>query len=760
MRIQFTARLTTRPDRSKSGAARIATGRLLLLSWEIYLILGISALLRFLTIDKTIFDDDEAVVFQMAHDAVAHGLWPLTSNRASLGILNPPFVVYLLMIPSSLSANPLWGEVWVALFNTAAVLLTYGFTRRYYGRLAGTITALLYATSAGAWIYSRNIWPQNFLPFFTLLLLICLFRGVVERKKGWFCPAVVLIGILYQLHGSSLIVTIPLLFTTILLAFKTSRLRAVLLSIFALLLLFAPCIFWEFHSHFADLKLLLSPTRQQASTDLQALHFYLFFLHPTLINPYLNSEAQHFDNHIIVANAHSVLLTTPLHHFKILLPGEFFLAVLLFLGGIVTTAMLILLPQKSKEKGTNNASNALLCWWTELQATPRRQGLLLLFLWQTIPLVLLTHHSMQLFAHYFILLLPGQFILISLCITKTITLCQKRQPDWSQLIRYGGAALAIPLILAQLIGTSSALIDHATGHFSDQQVYPGFNDLNSLQNALHDADQLAQRNHIHRIYAMEDLSDKSALDYLSEQIKTPIELNGTWKCFILPDIHAGPVVFLAAPDSALADILLSHYTNATLIEEPQRLGGSPFELYILTARPVPAPISHTFARSLQLLSSKVQLLQSATTNQQWLASRWRITETRAPAPRTNYGFDFQVQSKAPGQSSDLTCTPTATWADDQLFALQESVKGSAVPAQIMLQAATFTQQPTLIHIGPLTMTTFNEDITPLQPLLTTDRQKSVRLPVALATPRQPRAHTTISPRRAYHQNREPERGGG
>src|SRR5215467_10093752 len=69
----------------------------LLLNWEIYLILFIAAFLRLFNIDRTMFNDDEAAVFRIAHDAVAFGLLPLTSNRASLGNLNPPLVVYFLM---------------------------------------------------------------------------------------------------------------------------------------------------------------------------------------------------------------------------------------------------------------------------------------------------------------------------------------------------------------------------------------------------------------------------------------------------------------------------------------------------------------------------------------------------------------------------------------------------------------------------------------------------------------------------------------
>src|SRR5713226_5492435 len=92
-----------------------------------YPILFVAAFLRFYQINTTEFDEDQATIFRMAHDAIYHALLPATSNIASIRIVNPPGVIYLLMLPAAFSADPLWAEVMVGLFNTAAVLLTYVF---------------------------------------------------------------------------------------------------------------------------------------------------------------------------------------------------------------------------------------------------------------------------------------------------------------------------------------------------------------------------------------------------------------------------------------------------------------------------------------------------------------------------------------------------------------------------------------------------------------------------------------------------------
>src|SRR3954449_10263711 len=115
-----------------------------LLSWEIYLILLVTGFLHLYQLNTSEFDGDQAIIFGLARDTVHFGLLPIVSNQASIGTEHPPALIYLLMIPAVLSANPLWAVVTVGLFNMLAVLLTYFFTRRYYGGLAGIIAALLY----------------------------------------------------------------------------------------------------------------------------------------------------------------------------------------------------------------------------------------------------------------------------------------------------------------------------------------------------------------------------------------------------------------------------------------------------------------------------------------------------------------------------------------------------------------------------------------------------------------------------------------
>lgn len=691
--------------------------RFLFRHWELFLILFLALFLRLISIDTAVLNDDEVSVFRMAHDALASGWIPLTSNRASLGNLNPPLVVYFFLLPAALSANPLWGQVMVALFNAAAIVLTYLFVRRYYGRLAGTIAALLYATSVGAWTFSRNIWPQNFLPFFVVLFLFCLFRGVVDRRKGWFFWAIVLIGVLYQFHGSALYLLLPLgaaaFFT-----YRTIRLRELVLALAALLVLFAPYLLWEYHAHFADVTVLFSAASQQtAHIDSEAIRFYLFYVHPTLVDPYIDPSARLRDTHLLLPNS---LVSGNLHT---LLSLIYLISLLLLIGGV----LLILAEILAVHPREHASKNLLACWWSELWASPRRQGLLLLLLWQGAPLLLLTRHSIVLFVHYFLFFLPGQFILIALCATRIVALSRQVRMRQAGLTRLAVSALATLLILAQLVGLGSALLDIDAGRFQD----PTFSDLSDQQQVLRVAEQVARQRHIDRIYltAFPSYIRINAVDYLAQQDQVPLAFFPSESCFLLPSPAAGPVLFITTGGNDLATVLFAHYAHATLVATSPHLGSLPYQIFIVTATPVPAPVPHAFGQTLQLLSPAANLLQN-----RWLVTRWSVEDAHQPALRTTYGFRVQVHSAEGVALSDTqNCTPTLTWAGDQLFAFHYVPPDTHFPARITLQASTSLIHPQLLQHGPFTGFTFRTESNGWSALLTEDHQSSFTVPV-IVTP--------------------------
>jgi len=686
------------------------------LSWEILLFLLATGVLCLYRINTTEFNTDQALLFGMAHDAVHYGLIPVTSNAASVGLSNPPAAVYLLLLPALLSANPLWAAVLQGLFTMLGVLLTYLFMRRYYGRLAAIVATLLYGISASTIHFGRFIWQPNMMSPFILLFLFALFRGVVERRKGWFAPAVVLLGLLFQLHQSTALLLVPLLLA-IVLAAKTIRVRDIALAGFLLLLIYLPYVYWEIHVHFVDIHALLSLTKQQAVIDGQALHDYKVFFIPFGQQPDIANSA------INDSSPYIAWL-------------QYVMPFLVFCGGAVAL-LLVLRPQgqlteAQKVVTTPSLQESIRAWWKKFRATPSVAGLLHLLTWQVVPLLLLTRHTVDMQLHYLMFLMPGPFMLIGILVAQCVAALRHYRPHW-RLPRYCIYALLSVIVIGQLVGSIAAVIDITSGNFDDRAFYLHYrNDLNSLQHALSETDQLAQQRHLNRVYITTDPSSAQALRYLSEQtMHTPTTLFDATNCLILPAPSKGPVALLVGPYDNLTNALVGQFASATLVDRPARPGGAPFRLYVVT----PGVVQSTTAT--EIFDNTLQLLQAQTAtvqNSPWLVTRWNMLRSAAPALRTNYNYTLTMHPDG-GKVQSQRCSFTALQAGDQLlvaFALPTNSvpPGLVTTGSVTLGAQSSTTLPYNPSLGALHFETYIENETPLLTLHTSAGKETITVPIS------------------------------
>lgn len=539
------------------------------LDWPLYLILAVSAFLHFFRIQTTEFDFDQANLFQLAHDAIVHGLIPLSSNQASIGVLHAPFFIYILLPAAALSSNPLGGAITVALFSTVAAIFAYWFTYRYFGQLPAIVAGLLNATAYVPLKYSNTIWQPDILPFFMILFLFAIFHGAVEHKKGWLFPALTLMAITYQIHPSSIVGLGALLIVALIIAPQTVRWRDIFLATGALILLFFPYALLEITDHFADIKGLLSFVHLSAHNDIQALIFY-----QNLILPF--NEVQ------------PIWMT---------LLG--WCIQLLLLVGLMTTIVRLFQPHQGAHVFAEEQTEVSIRWfqiWNKLRFNPERVSYLLLLVWQIIPFANLLHHSIDLHMQYFLLFLPGPFILIGLALDEFIHLLKRFHPNLTVAAHISIVLLSALLIIGQFVSSTEYIIKIREGHFNDRTIQnlPYANDLNSMWNAVHQADQLAQRMHISRIYMSMDTNTQLSMSYLGEILRTPTMIFGYDNCLVLPATGAGPAVYLIGPYADHIDTMLHQFASATLVAQPQRLGGRPFKIYIVTSKIPGALLDQTF----------------------------------------------------------------------------------------------------------------------------------------------------------------------
>lgn len=683
-----------------------ATIRTWLCTWELYPIMLIASILRLGWLNTTPFAGDQSVLYQLAYDAVHYGLLPATSNSASIFTMHSPLAIYFLMLPVLFSSDPLWAAYMTALLNVVAVLLAYIFTRRYYGRTAAIIAAMLFATAQTAIVFSRFIWQPTLLSPFVLLFLFALFRGVVERRKGWLAPALLLLGVLYQLHEITILMA-ALLFAALLLSPHTIRIRDIVLGFICLLVLFLPYLVWEVNSNFADIHALFSLTQAHALIDSKAIMYYQRFLNAY----YYDDRFRHATYYDPVGSASSVVVK--------LLPLLIFTRYILLTAlacAFIMAGILILRSTRTISSATISHKRAanifrlftrLYQWWLSLRDDPFRCGLLLLLLWQVVPVLFLSRHTGNVHIHYLLMVLPGPFILIGFLFSRVISWLQMqpRTRLWQRL-RYGIYGVTALLLAVQLLGSAASLFD--TVHGINNRIF-GYNALGSLEHAVQEADQVARTHSLKRVYISISFNDDSltSLPYLASQMHTPSTLFDASSCLMLPSVTAGPVVFLLRSTDTVGVTLLSHFATATIVDKPPLLGTSPFLLYIVKppAVQLPTTSSEGFAQHLQLLDAQAQQLPMGASF--LLSERWTLLQNMQPVPLKAYTYILRVSSHASHTSLGRTdCTFTNSNAGDQLITGFRLSSGTIIPSPFDITSQMLIASPSSFTEGPLHFETY------------------------------------------------------
>ncbi|MBO0792522.1 MAG: glycosyltransferase family 39 protein, partial [Ktedonobacteraceae bacterium] len=648
----------------------------------------------------TEFDPDQAILFRMAYDAVHYGLLPVTSNIASIGISHPPGVIYLYMIPALFSANPLGGALLVSAFSTISVLLTYFFCRRYFGRANGLIAALLFATAVTPLNYSRFIWQPNLMSPFVVLYLFVLFRGVHDRRPGWLMLALPLLGLLYQAHPTGGLLAI-LLVVALVLAPGTVRWYDWGVALIILSIIFLPYIFYLVTTHFADLQTLLILSRRPAHIDRQAFTIYWNFISPFGDKPPYPGSILSF-------------LAAGLSWLK-------FISLALVVAGALLVGKTILGDYRPARTETGDERSgklaSLLQTWRSFRADPVRCSMALLLIWQVIPLLALSRHQVNLHAQYLFIFLPGPFILSALFLT-WLAGWVRLHVLWPgrRILATGIPVFVTLLIIAQLAGGTALVLDQSYGNYTDNAFRPYHNSLASIQQALARTEQVAEQQHVQRIYITSDSATDESLRFLVSQMRHPVALFDTPNCFVLPAPSAGPAVVLTNPYNPLTDKILQRFTTAKLVTTLPRLGGAPYKLYIVSANPLPSTSQVVFPQQLSLTDPHGEtLIASGNT---WLVSRWLMQHTAQQAFRTSYSYSLTASSGEKHLSN--TCHMNTMQAGDQLL-MAWSLPQSPLPSTTLnIQGSYGVTTPSFFTKGPLRFDTYHYQ-THTQPLISTTK---------------------------------------
>lgn len=166
------------------------------------LILILASFLRLYRIsDYMTFLGDEGRDAIVAKE-ILNGNLTLLGPRASAGdfFLGPIYYYMIAPFLAIFNYDPVGPAVMVAIFGIATVFLVFYTTYKLFGKNAAIIASSLYAISPIVIAFSRSSWNPNPVPFFSLLMFFALYLSIKKNSYKTSLIIGILLGITLQLH--------------------------------------------------------------------------------------------------------------------------------------------------------------------------------------------------------------------------------------------------------------------------------------------------------------------------------------------------------------------------------------------------------------------------------------------------------------------------------------------------------------------------------------------------------------------------------
>ena len=139
--------------------------------WFPYIFIASGILLRLIWVEDIQWKFDEFWIFNKSQEIVQTGIWPKLGMKSGAGIQNPGLSVWIFGLFGFLTDNPLGMTRIVMLLN---VLSIFGFLIIAYKEIDKEERKLwvwgiaLACVSPLPILWSRSIWAQDLLPFFSV----------------------------------------------------------------------------------------------------------------------------------------------------------------------------------------------------------------------------------------------------------------------------------------------------------------------------------------------------------------------------------------------------------------------------------------------------------------------------------------------------------------------------------------------------------------------------------------------------------------
>jgi hypothetical protein len=163
---------------------------------------------------------DEGRDLQIAESIIKEGKFPSFGPPSSLGWMRlGPFSYYLWAAILYIgNFHPLAIPIFIVFLDSAATVLLFYLALLLFDAKTAVLASLLFATSAYAVFHSRTPIHASLVPFFVSLFYVFFWKFMEKKADKYFYLSCFLLGILLQLHLS----TVILVFILFLFSFRTS----------------------------------------------------------------------------------------------------------------------------------------------------------------------------------------------------------------------------------------------------------------------------------------------------------------------------------------------------------------------------------------------------------------------------------------------------------------------------------------------------------------------------------------------------------
>jgi len=233
--------------------------------WILLGILVVAAFCRLYRIDHYMtFLGDEGRDVIIVRRLLTEGHPPLIGPGTSIGNMYLGPLYYYMMAPALLIAgfSPVGPAIQIAILGIITVWFVWYVGRIWFGKIAGLISAAIFAIAPTVIIYSRSSWNPNIMPFFALLSMYSIWKVWKDHAYKWLIVLGASYAAVLQSHylGLLLAPTIGIfwfLFIRSVWKDKVLKKKGVLYSVYAFIifiLLMSPLFFFDLRHNWMNAK--------------------------------------------------------------------------------------------------------------------------------------------------------------------------------------------------------------------------------------------------------------------------------------------------------------------------------------------------------------------------------------------------------------------------------------------------------------------------------------------------------------------------